>query len=97
MLIRNESVSVGTTQAKISALQPLGKRQVFIVTNMSTGGEVITLSLGQEANAGAGIVLTAYGSAFVESADSGFIPSEMIWYAVSSGAGGLIAVHERVI
>jgi len=97
MQIRNVQVSVGTTQIPVSAQVKEGQRQVILFTNVSTGGEVITLSLGEEAQALAGIPLTAFGSSWSETIDSAFSPSALQWYAVCSGAGGKLSIHERLL
>lgn len=95
MQIRNVSITLSTTQIPISAKVREGQRQLITISNTSTGGQVITLSLFVQAVAGAGVVLNPNES-WSESIDSSFIPSNEIWYAVSSAAGGKIALHERL-
>jgi len=97
MQIRNDYLSIGTTQQSVSAQVREGQRQVITFTNVSTGGETITLSLGQEALSLYGIPLTVFGSSWSGSVDSAFVPSNLQWYAVSSGAGGKLAIHERLV
>jgi len=97
MQIRNENLTIGTTQQSVAAQVREGQRQVITFSNVSPAGQVITLSLGSEAIALAGIPLTVFGSSWSESVDSSFIPSNLQWYAVASAAGALLSVHERLI
>jgi hypothetical protein len=93
--IRNASITVGTTVVRIAEeLQP-GQRQALSLVNTSTAGQVISLSWGQEAGALIGVVLYPGGS-WSESVDSAFMPSERLVTAVSSAAGGTLAVQERI-
>jgi len=87
--------TIGTSSVNISRLQPIAKRVLFSLTNISTGGQVITINFGQDAVAGQGIVLSA-GGFYIESADAGFSPTNEDIYAISSLAGGLLAIQERV-
>jgi hypothetical protein len=72
-----------------------GVRILLVITNTSTGGQIITLSPEAYAVAGAGIVLYP-GAAWVECIDSSFAPTSRAIYAVSSAAAGTVGVHERV-
>lgn len=93
--MRNSSVAVGTSNVIVApALQP-SERRVLVITNTSTGGQNITISFGSDAIAGAGIFLTP-NSTWSESVDSGFIPSHLPIFAISSAVSGTLAVHERV-
>lgn len=94
--VRNATVAVGTTSVIVAPPVLENQRRVFVATNTSTGGQTITLSWGQEAVAGSGIVLTPNGS-WSESVDSAFIPNNQQIYAVASAASGTLAVHERVL
>ncbi len=93
--VRNATITIGTTSQIISTELLAKQRRVFVVTNTSTGGQTITLSWGQEAAAGNGIVLTPMGS-WSESVDTAFSPSPLQIYAVSSAASGQVSIHERV-
>lgn len=95
MQIRNDSVSVGTTQISVTSQVRDRQRELITFVNTSTAGQVITLSLQQEASAGFGIILYPAGS-WSESVDSAFIPAPFQWYAVASAAGGTLAIHERL-
>lgn len=96
MQIRNTSVSVGTTQTSVALQLKDKQRQLITFVNTSTGGQVITLSLGEQATAGAGIILYPAGS-WSESIDSAFIPASNQWYAVSSAANATLAIQERIL
>jgi len=88
-------VEVGVTSGVVSRLQPIARRVLFVLTKVSTGGQTITVSIGQDATAGNGIVLGP-GGFYSESADAGFTPTNDDIYAISDLAGGLLAVSERV-
>jgi hypothetical protein len=89
-------VTVGATSTVVSRLSPIARRVQFVLTNASTGGQTISISLSQEAVAGQGIVLSP-GGFYAESTDSGFVASNEDIYAIASGAGGSLAVSERVL
>jgi len=92
---RNASYTIGATSTLISQRMPEGLRKVIVVTNTSTGGETITLSIGQQAAAGAGIILSSGGS-WNESQDNTFmVTSDEIW-CIGSGAGAKVAIYERM-
>ena len=95
--IRNETMTIGTNSVLISEAQ-IGKsqRKALVITNTSVGGQVMSLTWGQEAAAGIGVVLYGTGS-WSESLDSKFTPSNERIYAISSAAGGTLAIHERII
>lgn len=88
------TVSVGTDSINVSRLQPLAKRVLFTLTNTSAT-QTISIAFGQDAVASQGVVL-APGGFYSESADAGFKPSNDDIYAVSSAAGGTLAIQERV-
>lgn len=89
--IRNQQLAVGATSVLLSTAR---NRSELIITNSSTGGEIITIALGNEATANAGIVLTPY-SVYYASASQGFNVWNGEIYAICSGAGGLVSVFER--
>jgi len=93
--IRNASVTVGTTSILVSPSVLDDERRVIVIVNTSTGGQIVSLSWGQEAAALKGIVLTPNGS-WSESIDTAFTPNPSQVYAIASAAGGTIAVHERI-
>ena len=95
-IIRNVAFSVGTTNIIIAPQLLEGQRDVLVITNTSTGGQVITIQTGDTANVvGAGIILYPAGS-WSESTDSAFRPSNLEYWAISSGAGGTLAIQERI-
>ena len=95
MQVRNESVAVGTTQASVAAEVGEGQRSLICFTNTSTAGETITISAGQQATAGAGIVLYPAGS-WSESNDNYFRCYAGQYYAVASAGTATMAIHERL-
>jgi len=93
--VRNVSLSVGTSSVVVSPSLEEGQRRVLVLTNTSTAGQIISVSWGQEASAGIGVVLTPYGS-WSESVEGTFVPHNAQIYAVSSGASGTLSIHERI-
>jgi len=93
----NTSITVGTdpTVASIEKGNQNGRRVSIILINTSTGGQVISLALGSEAAAGQGIVLSPGGS-WMDSMDGGYYPTQQQVTAVSSLAGGTLAIQERI-
>lgn len=65
------------------------------VTNISTSGQVIYLGIGQDAVVGKGIVVPP-GSVYSQAIDARYTPDAVRWSAISSGASGLLATHQRV-
>jgi hypothetical protein len=94
-IIRDSSVAVGTTAVLLSFQKTEGQRTSLAITNTSTAGQIITLGWGHVPTAGAGIVLSPYGS-WSESVDSAFIPSNLEIWAISSAASGTIGIQERI-
>jgi len=88
---RNDSVAVGTASVLVS---PEKARKELIITNTSTGGQIITLGVGQAAAALRGIVLTPYG-VYYASMTNNFNPTTQQIFAIASAAGGTLAVFER--
>jgi hypothetical protein len=94
-LIRNASIAVGTSAVLVAPPLIEGQRVVLVLTNTSTAGQTITIQTGSEAIAGAGIILYPAGS-WSEAIDASFIPSNLAFWAVASGASGTLAIQERV-
>lgn len=94
-LIRNSSITIGTTQVQIAPELVEGERTALTIVNTSTGGQTISISWGEQAVSGVGIVLYPAGS-WAESIDGTFIPSNRTISAVSSAAGGTLAIQERI-
>lgn len=95
-LIRNAQIAVGTDQVLVSEEQFNTQRTVILVTNTSTGGQKITVSPSDDAVSGIGIVLQP-GGFYQDSQDSGYKPTNKRIMAISSLAGGTLAVHERIL
>lgn len=93
---RNQSVTVGTTQTQIAAQVLPEQRRFISVINTSTGGQAVTLAIGADAVAGAGIVLSPGGS-YSDSADgTAYFPPHFYIQAVSDVAGATLAIVERI-
>lgn len=95
--VRNDSLSVGTTAVLISPYLADSIRKGLIITNTSSGGQVITIAKGKPAVANQGVVLTAFGSSYVEAITEGYVPSLYDIWAISSAAGGTIAIQETIL
>ena len=93
---RNQNQTIGTDSTIISEAKSYSYRKIFYVVNISTGGQIIYIAVDDEATIGHGIQL-APGGYYMESMDAGFIPTQSRISAISSIAGGIIAMHERVI
>ena len=91
---RDDLVSVGASSVEVSP-ETNTQRNVIVITNTSTGGQILPLAFGKEAASGKGIVLYPTG-AWAESVDSAFRPSNARITAIADGAGGQITIHERV-
>jgi len=94
-LKRNTALTVGTDLVMVSAAIAQGQRTVISLTNVSTGAQVISVSVGAQAAAGGSIVLHS-GASWVESIDSAFRPTNDEITAIASAAGGSLAIHERI-
>lgn len=92
----NKSETIGTSAAVISEAKLTGysERTRLIITNSSTGGQNITISVGNEATSGAGILLYPGGAVSWEK-DTLPIPQSRV-FAISSAAGGTLAIYEEV-
>jgi hypothetical protein len=93
----NEQQTIGTNAINVLPdRQSLNqKRTSFILTNTSTGAQVITITIDKEATTGAGIVLYAGGS--IERTTNLIpIPQQKI-SAISSAIGATLAVYEEVL
>jgi hypothetical protein len=95
MTIRNEAVTIDVNTQDISpSAYSGGERTLITFTNISTGGQVITLSIGEQAANNAGIPLSP-GGFYSESNDNNFECTQERIAAIGSIAGGILAVHER--
>jgi hypothetical protein len=91
---RDDVITVGATSTEISP-DLSTERIVYVITNTSTAGQIISLGIGKEAVAGRGIILYPTGS-WAESIDSAFHPTKARITAIASAAGGALTIHERV-
>jgi hypothetical protein len=92
---RDTSVTVGTSVIEVSAETGTAQRRVIVLTNVSTAGQIISLAVGKDAVANKGLVLYPTG-AWSETIDPTFKPTNQRITAISSAAGGTLAIHERV-
>lgn len=93
--ITNRTVTVGTTQIELSPEQFSPSRRTFYsIINTSTAGQQVSISIGQEAVSGSGIVLTT-GGFFSESEDTREITQKQI-NIVSDAVDATVAVQERI-
>jgi hypothetical protein len=87
--------SISTTSLLLLDMMAEGMQRTLLqITNVSTGGQVISISFGADAVAGKGIVLYPGGS-MSEAIDGAFIPTNLAVYVVSSASGGAVAFEER--
>lgn len=88
---RNETATITTTAALVSTARP---RKMYAYRNVSTSGQVITLSFNKTAIANNGIVLNS-GDIFIDSEQVGYTPFQGDISAISSASGGTLAISER--
>lgn len=88
--------TIDTTNVCVSRLMSVkSKRVLFVLQNVSTGTQKISISFGQDAVSGQGLVLSP-GGIYQESRSEGFEPTNDDIYAVGDAAGGVLSVVERV-
>jgi len=94
---RNQLLAVGTTSVVASEeKQNLNsKRSCIIITNTSTNGQVITVSVDSEAVANQGVVLSV-GGVWSDTKESEYYPTQKLISAIASAAGGQISIQERL-
>jgi len=93
--ISNKTLTVGTDQVEVSPDMTGSQRSFIGITNTSTGGQIISLSFGQEAVSLSGTVIYP-GGKYSESTDAGYKPTNKQITAISNLAGGTIAIQERI-
>ena len=93
--ITNKTVSVGTSPVVIAQELLDGQRKSISIVNTSTGGQKISLSIGQEPVSGAGFVMSAGGS-YIDSTDGIVYPPNYQFAVISDLAGGTVSVIERI-
>ena len=95
-LVRDTVLTLGATDTTISEAVYNGTRANIVLTNTSSGGEVISISIGTAAVDGQGIVLQP-DQAVIFSKDSGYTPSNLRISGVDDGGGtGTLAIHEEI-
>lgn len=94
----NTQTTVGTDAVEVSQERGNrnGIRRSVILINTSTGGQILTIAIDNPAVAGYGIVLNP-GGLWTDNADGGYLPTQKQITAISSAAGGLLSIQERVI
>jgi len=92
---RNQTQTITTTSVKISEMLRPGIREAIILGNNSVGGQVLTISIGTPSAANAGIVLLP-GAVWSEYQDARFDPTNDTIYCISSAAGGILTIYERI-
>jgi len=90
--VRDQIVAVEDSAA--SLFSTAHRRQEIVITNTSSGAQVITLSFGIPAVAGAGVVLQP-NSVYFASNTQGFNVYQGDIFAISNAAGAQISIFER--
>jgi len=95
---RNVSQTIGTDATIISeqTSPPDTERKLVTLVNASTGGQIITIAIGDIAVSNQGIPLNP-GGYYHESHDAGFTPTQSHISAISSAAGGTLSIQERIL
>lgn len=94
-LVSNNKATVDGTNIEI-AKECYQQRSAIIITNTSPAGQVINISIGEEAVIGEGIQL-AVGGVYQDTRDGQYLPSNKQINAISSAAGGTVAIQERIL
>lgn len=94
VLILNTIITIGTNSVVVlpdrKGLE--SKRIAYVLQNISTGGQVITISTGAPSASGASRTLSVGGS---EDRTPDERPPQDAMYAISDAAGGTLAVYEE--
>lgn len=90
----NYVAAIGATNVRFSGAK---NRKSFVLRNISTGGEVITIAFSNfaAATAGAGVVLNP-NDAIADANSGGYVCWSGDFNAIASGAGGQLAVMEVI-
>lgn len=94
--INNASMTIGTTSVIVSDTQYNAQRNVLFISNTSTAGQKISISVGVEAVAGKGVTIGP-GGFYQDSRGEGYLPTNEQINAISDAAGGTISIQERDI
>lgn len=94
---RNSNLTIGTTPVRVSELVDTKQKRILItLSNISTGGQTINLSIGNDAVSGVGLSL-AVGGFYQEVRSEGFEATQDFISAISSVAGGTLSIQERML
>lgn len=94
---RNSSFNIDTDPVVISERKIISgnaERVRLIITNTSTGGQIISVAVDGDPSAGTGLVLSPGGSMAWEKQSVRIQQGRVI--AIADGAGGTLAVYEEV-
>lgn len=91
--IRNDLITVGTTPVLVCEER---NRLEINLSNVSAAAQQITLSFGQEAVFGYGVVLLPY-AVYWATVTMGFKPTRGKIWAVASAAGAQLSIMERPV
>lgn len=94
VLIRNETITVGTDSV-IALIDRQGleqKRISYVLQNISTGGQIITISTGAPVASKASRYLAVGGT---EDRTPEQRPPQQAIYAISDAAGATLAIYEE--
>ena len=94
-VISNKNITVDASNKEISPDLTGSQRSFISIVNTSIGTQVIYISIGQEAVIGQGVPLYQ-GGVYQESLDAGYKPTNKQINAISSLAGGSVAIQERI-
>lgn len=97
--VNNNAVTVGVTNVTVSEAKLSGysERVRLVLTNVSTGGQVISIAVNGEAVVNTGLRLSPGGHASWIKDNSGVPVQQLRVNAVSDVAGGSLAVYEEVL
>jgi len=94
----NSNITVGTTAVNISPRKTVSARRSISIRNSSTGGQVLSVCFSDTENAVAnnGFVLSA-GQAVIDSSSEGYECWQGNVSVISSAAGAVCSIFERVV
>ena len=97
--VSTRTITVGTTPIRVAEELEPSQRKFIAIVNTSTGGQIINVSLQNEASTTVGVPLGTNGN-IVDSASGdepdAYFPSEFQYTAVSSAVGGQLTIIERI-
>lgn len=88
--------TVGTSPVQILPAQAPDKQLIELtITNISTGGQIVSMQTGSPGASGDGVVMYPTGSSS-ESLDARYTPSNDARFLIADNAGATVAIHARV-